>query len=81
MTTQAERQKDKKMRDNEQDILMTLSELLRSKTGEGGQWHQDFLIYGTQWFIDLDDLLILDEYFDIGATFILDDLVPDVIRQ
>jgi len=36
MTTQAERQKDKKMKDNEQDILMTFSELLRSKTGGGG---------------------------------------------
>ena len=81
MTTQAERQKDKKMKDNEQDILMTFSELLRSKTWGGGQWHQDFLIYGTQWFIDLDDLLIWDEYFNTGATFILDDLFPDVIRQ
>ena len=36
MTTQAERQKDKKMKDNEQDILMTFSELLRSKTWGGG---------------------------------------------
>ena len=34
-----------------------------------------FFIYLTQWSIDLDDLLIQNEWLDIGAAFLLDDLV------
>ena len=58
---------------------MTSNELLRSKKGGyregGGHCHQDLLIYWTQWSIDLVDLLILNEWLNIGATFILYDLV------
>ena len=41
----------------------------------GGQCHQDLLIYWTQWSIDLDHLLIQNEWLNIGATLILYDLV------
>ena len=33
------------------------------------------MIFWTQWSIELDDLLIQNEWLNIGATFILEDIV------
>ena len=63
-----ERQTDKMMNDDEQD-----SEDI--KTIREWQYQQDFLIYWTQWSIDLDDLLIQNEWSNIGVSFIWDDPV------
>ena len=45
--------------------------LIRVVTG-GYEWlhHQDHSIYWTQWSIDLDELLIQNEWLNIGAIFI-----------